>query len=125
MQATQYWAGGKGVARVLKVSFEGKILLLLNLADALHTAFLIETGLAVEFNPFMGVFLRYGVSTFVAGKVAIVSVLVLLLELLKSKGKHLRMIKSLQWAAIIWFVFAAFLFPYLQLFLHLIPRMLT
>jgi len=102
-----------------KVSFEGKILLLLNLADALHTALLIEIGLAVEFNPLMRLLLRYGTLTFVAGKIAMVSALVLLLELLKSRGMHIRMIKSLQCLAIIWFIFAAFLFPYLLSFFYI------
>jgi len=42
-----------------EVSFEGKIILLVNLADALLTGLLIQLGLLVELNPLMRLLLRY------------------------------------------------------------------
>lgn len=106
------------------VSFEGKILLLANLADALLTGFLIQLGLLVELNPLMRLLLRYGTPTFIAGKVAIVGALVLALELLRSRGTHVRLIRSLQWVAIIWFA-SATLFPHLHWLAYLVRRMLV
>jgi hypothetical protein len=104
-----------------KVSLEGKLLLMVNFADALHTAFLVEVGLLVELNPLMRLLLRYGTSTFVAGKVAIVGALVLVLELLRSRGTHVRLIRPLQWVAIIW-IASAILFPHLHRLAYLVLR---
>lgn len=106
------------------VSFEGKILLLVNLTDALLTGFLIQLGLLVELNPLMRLLLRYGTWTFIAGKVAIVGALVLALELLRSRGTHVRLIRSLQWVAIIT-IASAILFPHLLLLAYLARRMLV
>jgi len=105
-----------------KVSFEGKILLLVNFADALLTGFLIQLGLLVELNPLMRLLLRYGTPTFIAGKVAIVGALVLALELLRSRGTHVRLIRPLQWVAIIW-IASATLFPHLHWLVYLVLRM--
>jgi len=117
-------SGKKGSLLNKEVSFEGKILLLVNFADALHTAFLVEVGLLVELNPLMRLLLRYGPSTFVAGKVAIVGALILVLELLRSRGAHARLIRSLQWVAIIWLA-SAILLPHLLLLAYLVPKMLV
>ena len=84
-----------------KISLEGKILLLLNFIDIIHTLLSIHLGLAVELNPVMRLLLKYGIPTFVAGKTVIVATLILVLELLRSSGKNTRLIRLSQWVAII------------------------
>jgi len=107
-----------------KVSFEGKILFLVNMTDALLTGFLIQLGLLMELNPLMRLLLRYGTPTFIAGKVAIVGALILVLELLRSRGTHVRLIRPLQWVAILWLA-SAILFPHLHWLAYLVLRMLV
>ncbi len=107
-----------------KVSFEGKMLLLVNFADSLQTAFSIEFGLAVELNPAMKLLLRHGIPPFVIGKIAIIAALVLALELLRSAGIHVRWVRFWQWVAIIALpsaiLLANFLLPYLKILWRLV-----
>lgn len=58
-----------------KVSFEGTILLVVNFADTLHTAFLIELGLAVELNPVIKLLLKHGMPVFLAWKIVVIGIL--------------------------------------------------
>jgi len=107
-----------------KVSFEGKMLLLVNFADSLQTAFSIKFGLAVELNPAMKLLLRHGIPPFVIAKIAIIAALVLALELLRSAGTHVRWVRFWQWAAIIALpsaiLLANFLLPYLKILWRLV-----
>jgi len=107
-----------------KVSFEGKMLLLVNFADSLQTTFSIEFGLAVELNPAMKLLLRHGIPPFVIGKIAIIAALVLALELLRSAGTHVRWVRFWQWVAIIAvpsaILLANFLLPYLKVLWRLV-----
>ena len=48
----------------------------LTVTDSLHTAFSIQLGLAVEFNPAIRLLLKHGIPVFVAGKIAIVGALI-------------------------------------------------
>lgn len=102
-----------------EISFEGKILLMINFADTLNTAFSIQPGLAVELNPIMKLLLKHGTPTFVTSKIAIIATLILALKLLRSARTHKRLVRFSQWAAIIALpsaiLLANFLFPYLKI----------
>lgn len=107
-----------------KVSFEGKILLLVNFADIIHTAFSIQLGLAVEFNPAMKLLLKHGIPAFITWKIVIVGTLILALELLRNTGTNNRLVRLSQWVAIIAYpsaiLLANFLLPYLKILWRLV-----
>jgi len=102
-----------------KISLEGKILLLLNFIDIIHTLLSIHLGLAAELNPGMKSLLEYSIPAFVVGKIAVVSALVFALEILRGAGANASWVRFWQWIAIIAypaaFLLANLLFPYLRI----------
>jgi hypothetical protein len=99
-----------GVSRELRkairrVSLEGKVLLGINFADCFLTALLVHLNLAVEFNPLVALLIKQGMGIAVAGKIAIIVILVALLEFFRNRypGK-LRYIRIWQRIGIVCYI---------------------
>jgi len=84
----------------MKISLEGKILLVIMLIDCIITIELVHLGIAKEFHPLFDWALKQGFMIFILVKLGISVPLILALEFLR-KGKWRSFVRKGQWTAII------------------------